>query len=175
MQRLLSIYFALLGIIGFLWFTDLFAEATVPSSTTFFLQRAAEGQQIGISLGQLAAERAVNQRVKDFGQQLVDDHKKASQQIEQLAMKEGIHLAPGLSPEHKTGVNELSHLYGHAFDRAYLDYILEDHKATVEEFQREVKTLHDEDIKQWIASILPTLVTHLEKARQVKYSMQTNP
>jgi hypothetical protein len=56
-----------------------------------------------------------------------------------------------------------------------LDYILEDHKATVEEFQREVNTLHGDDIKQWIASTLPILVAHREKARQVKYSMQTNP
>jgi hypothetical protein len=35
--------------------------------------------------------------------------------------------------------------------------------------------MQDEGIKQWIASTLPTLQTHREKARQVKYSLQTNP
>jgi hypothetical protein len=35
--------------------------------------------------------------------------------------------------------------------------------------------MQDEDIKQWIASILPTLQTHQDKARVVKYSLQTNP
>jgi putative membrane protein len=66
-------------------------------------------------------------------------------------------------------------LFGHAFDRAYLSYILEDHESVVEEFQRRTKTLQDQDIKQWIASILPTLQTHQEKAHLVKYSLQTNP
>ena len=173
MQKVLWIPLSIWGLIGFMWSSSLFAQSA--SEAKSFLEKAAEGQQIGISLGQLATQRAVNQRVKDFGQRLVDDHTKASQQIEQLAMKEGVHLVPGLSQEHKKTVNELSHLYGHAFDRAYLDYILGDHEATVEEFERDVKRLQDGDIKQWITSTLPTLVTHRETARQVKYSMQTNP
>ncbi|MGZ9204864.1 MAG: DUF4142 domain-containing protein, partial [Nitrospira sp.] len=140
-----------------------------------FLEKAAEGQQIEISLGQLAAQRAVNERVKEFGAQMAEDHKRAGHQVEELAMKGGMKLSPGLSEERMLKVNRLSQLFGHAFDRAYLSYILEDHGTIVEEFQRRAKTMQDEDIKQWIASILPTLQTHQDKARVVKYSLQTNP
>jgi putative membrane protein len=140
-----------------------------------FLEKAAEGHQIEISLGQLAVQRAVNQRVKDFGQEMVEDHKKGGQQVEQLALKCGVQLSPGVSEEHKQKVNKLSQLSGHAFDRAYIDYILEDHETTVVEFQQLVKTIQDVGIKQWIASTLPTLQNHREKAQQVKYSLQTNP
>jgi putative membrane protein len=146
-----------------------------PSDAHSILEKAAEGQQIEISLGQLAAQRAVNARVKDFSRQMVEDHKKGSQQVEQLAMKGGVKLSPGVSEEHKQKVNKLSQLSGHAFDRAYMDYIIEDHESTVDEFQRLVKTVQDEGVKQWIASTLPTLQTHREKAREVKYSLQTNP
>ena len=113
--------------------------------------------------------------VKEFGQQMVDDHKKAGQQVEQLAMKDGVQLSAGVNQEHKQRVNELSQLAGHAFDRAYMNYILQNHETTVEEFQREAKTVQDQDIKQWIISIVPILEAHREKARQVKYSLQTNP
>lgn len=172
MSRFLSFSLMMVGAIGFT--SPVFAQAAKTDDQSF-LEKAAEKQQIEISLGQLAVQRAVNERVKDFGQQMVEDHKKGSQQVEQLAMKDGVQLSPGLSEGHKQKVNKLSQLSGHAFDRAYIDYILEDHETTVDEFERRVKTIQNEDIKQWIASLLPTLQTHRERAHQVMYSLQTNP
>ena len=172
MSRFLSLSLMMVGAVGFT--SPVFAQ-TAKTDAQSFLEKAAEAQQIEISLGQLAAQRAVNERVKDFGQQMVADHKKSSQQVEQLAMKGGVQLSPGVSEEHKQKVNKLSLLSGHAFDRAYIDYIMEDHETTVDEFRRCVETIQDEDIKQWIYSTLPTLQIHREKAHQVKYSLQTNP
>ncbi len=48
-------------------------------------------------------------------------------------------------------------------------------EATVDEFQRRVKTMQDQDTKQWIVSTLPDLQTPRKKMRQVNYSLQTNP
>ena len=172
MSRFLSACLAMVAAVGVI--SSVYAQAC-KTDDQLFLEKAAEGQQIEISLGQLATQRAQNERVKEFGAQMAEDHKKASQQVEELAMKGGMKLSPGLSEEHMLKVNRLSQLFGHAFDRAYLSYILEDHQTVVEEFQRRAKTLQDQDIKQWIASILPTLQTHQEKARRVKYSLQTNP
>jgi putative membrane protein len=172
MPRFLSLSLMMCGAVGLT--ASVFAQ-TVKTDAQSFLEQAAEGQQIEISLGQLAVQRAVNGRVKDFGEQMVEDHKKGSQQIEQLAMKGGVQLSPGVSEERKQKVNKISQLSGHAFDRAYIDYILEDHEAIVDEFQRRVETIQDQDIKQWIASTLPALQGHREMARQVKYKLQTNP
>lgn len=172
MSGFLSLCLAMLGAVG--WTSSVSAQATKTDAQSF-LEEAAEGQQIEISLGQLAAQRAVNERVKDFGQEMVEDHKKSSQQVEQLAMKCGVQLFPGVSEEHKQKVNKISQLSGHAFDRAYIDYILEDHETTMDEFQRRVSTIQDVGIKQWITSTLPSLQAHREKAHQVKYSLQTNP
>lgn len=171
MSKVLSMYLVMIAAIGFV--LTAFAE----NQTKFqsFLDQAAEGQQIEISVGQYAAQHAVNDRVKEFAQNLVDDHKKGSQQLEQLAMKRGVQLSPGLSPEHRQQVNALSQLSGHAFDRAYIDFILEDHEFTVEAFQRYTRDIQDQDIKQWIIMIVPILQDHRDKARQVKYTLQTTP
>ncbi|MDC8447436.1 MAG: DUF4142 domain-containing protein [Nitrospira sp.] len=172
MSRVLSLSLMMCGAVGFT--ASVFAQ-DIKTDAQSFLEKAAEGQQIEISLGQLAAQRAVNERVKDLGQQMVEAHKKSSQQVEQLAMKGGVQLSPGVSEAHKQKVNKISQLSGHAFDRAYIDYILEDHETTVDEFRRRVETMQDQDIKQWIASTLPALQGHREMARQVKYKLQTNP
>ena len=172
MSRFLSFCLTMFGTIGFI--SSVFAQPAKTDAQSF-LEKAAEGQQIEISLGQLAAQRAVNKRVKDLGQQLVENHKKGSEQVEQLAMKEGVQLSPGVNEERKQKVNKISELSGHPFDRAYIDYILEDHETTVDEFLRHVKTTQNLDIKQWIASTLPDLQINRENARQVKNSLQTNP
>jgi putative membrane protein len=65
-----------------------------------FLQKAAEGQQAEIALGQLAKQQAFNEQVKAFGECIVQDHEKASREVQQLASKEGYQ----------------------DFDRAYMEY-----------------------------------------------------
>lgn len=147
------------------------------TATSSFLNRVAEEQQLEISLGQLATQRAGSPRVKEFGAHMVEEHTKVSQQLEQLADKEGVRLSPGLSQEHKQQqeADELSRLFGHAFDRAYMNYALQHHETTVEEFAQRVKTLHHQDIAQWMTLTLPILEAHREQALQVKYSLQTNP
>src|SRR4029078_7240207 len=65
------------------------AKAGAKPSAQACLQKAPEGQQAEIALGELASERAGNQQVKQFGAQMIEDHRKASAEIRQLASKEG--------------------------------------------------------------------------------------
>jgi putative membrane protein len=151
------------------------ATSDIQSETQSVLNKAAVEVQVEISLGQLAAQRASNREVREFGQQMVEDHKKAGQQVELLALKHGITLSPGEDHEHHKKLEELSRLSGHAFDREYMDYSIRDHESTLEAFQRRAQIVQDQDIKQWISLLLPILEGHREKAHRVKYSLQTNP
>lgn len=151
----------------------------IQSETQSVLNKAAEEVQVEISLGQLTAQRARNEQVKEFGEDMVKDHKKVSQQIELLALKQGVKLSPGNSHEHQQKLEkkleELSKLSGHAFDREYIDYSIRDHEIIVEEFRQQVGIVQNQDIKQWIILVLPILENHREKAHRVKNSLQTNP
>jgi putative membrane protein len=151
------------------------ATSDIQSEKQSVLNKAAVEVQVEISLGQLAAQRASNKEVREFGQHMVEDHKKAGQQVELLALKHGVTLSPGEEYEHHKKLDELSRLSGHAFDREYMDYSIRDHESALEEFQRRAEIVQDQDIKQWIILLLPILEGHREKARRVKYSLQTNP
>lgn len=160
--------------------TDTFGTTPdLQSETHSVLKKAAEEVQVELSLGQLAAHRASNEQVQEFAQQMVEDHKKASQQIELLAVKHGVQLSSGHRDPHRNTLDkkleELSTLSGHAFDREYMDYSIRDHELTIEEFRRRARGMPAPDIKQWILLVLPILEGHREKAHRVKYALQTNP
>ena len=75
MSRFLSGCLVMVGVVGVM--SSVYAQAGKTDAQSF-LEKAAEGQQIEISLGQLATQRAQSERVKEFGAQMAEDHKKAS-------------------------------------------------------------------------------------------------
>jgi putative membrane protein len=57
---------------------------------------AAMGGMAEVQLGKLAAEKATNPDVKQFGQRMVDDHGKANDELKTAASKESIDLPASL-------------------------------------------------------------------------------
>jgi putative membrane protein len=177
MSSILTITLWAISVPPFVFIAETFgATPDLQSEKQSILNKVADEVQVEISLGQLAAQRASNEQVKEFGEDMVTDHKKVSQQIELLALKQGVKLSPRNNNEqHQKKLEELSKLSGHAFDREYMDYSIRDHEITVEEFRRRVGIVQDQDIKQWIILVLPIFEDHREKAYRVKNSLQTNP
>jgi putative membrane protein len=138
-----------------------------------FIKEAAAGGMAEVELGQLAAQKASSDQVKQFGQRMVDDHSKANDQLKQLASQKNIDLPQGPSAKHKATKAQLEKLSGDDFDRAYMADMLKDHKKDVADFQRESKTAHDPDIKNFAAQTLPTLQEHLKQAESIAPAQQT--
>jgi putative membrane protein len=136
-------------------------------SAQSFLQRAAEGQQAEIALGQLASERAGDKQVKQFGAQMIEDHRKAGAEIRQLASKEGVVLPTELTVKHKDKQEQFSRLSGSEFDRAYIGYMLRDHRKDVKEFERHAKAIKDPEVLHWAEGTLPLLKEHLRQAQKI--------
>ena len=132
-----------------------------------FLQKAAEVQQAEIALGRMATERARNPEVRQFGTQMTEDHQRASANIQQLASKEGIPLPTELTARHRDKKEEFARLSGVDFDRAYIGYMLRDHRKDLKEFERNVKAIKDHRLQQWAESTLPMLKQHLRQAQQI--------
>jgi putative membrane protein len=144
------------------------------SSARSFLQKAAERQHIEIALGQLASELAGDKQVKQFGVQMIEDHRKASAEIEQLASKEGVVLSTELTGKHKNEQEQFARLSGNDFDRAYMGSMLRDHRRDVKEFERQVKGITDPQVQQWAEATLPLLKHHLRQAQQIAGAIGLN-
>lgn len=144
-------------------------------SAQSFLEKAAEGQQAEIILGRLASERAADRQVKEFGVHMMEDHRKASAEIRQLAAREGVALSSELTGRHKHKQEQFAQLSGSEFDHAYIGYMLRDHRKDVKDFERTLKAIKDPQVLRWAEGTLPVLKEHLRQAQLIAGAIGLNP
>ncbi len=156
---------------GLLALTPALFAAKMSSSDTKFMKEAAMGGKEEVELGKLAAQKASDADVKNFGQKMVDDHSKANDQLQQLATQKGVSLPAGLSASQKKDVAKLDKLSGAAFDKTYVSMMVKDHKMDVAEFKKESKSAKDSDLKSWAGTTLPTLQDHLKMVQDISTKM----
>jgi putative membrane protein len=132
-----------------------------------FLRKAAAGDLAEVELGKLAVQKALSNDVKKFGQQMIDDHSKASEHLKQLAGKKGTRLPSNMEAGMQTEKNRLSRFSGDQFDNAYMAQMLKDHKQDVDDFRKESKTTQDREIRGFVTETLPILEDHLKKAETI--------
>lgn len=156
--------------------SDRMKSGTSGSADQQFMMKAAQGGMAEVQLGQLAKDHASSQAVKDFGQNMVDDHTKANDELKDLASRKNVTLPTSVDAKDQATIDRLSKLNGAAFDRAYMRDMVSDHKKDIAEFEKESNSGSDPDVKAWASKTLPTLQHHLQMAtdthRQVSGSKE---
>jgi putative membrane protein len=147
------------------------AGSKLSSADHKFVMEAAMGGMEEVQLGQLAAQKASDPDVKNFGQHMVDDHSKANSQLMQLASQKGVTPPTTLPAAKQKDMDKLNGLSGAAFDKAYVAMMVKDHKKDVAEFQKQAKSGKDSDLKSFAASTLPTLQDHLKMVQGIQSKM----
>lgn len=139
-----------------------------------FLDHVAHDGAAQIDASRLILERSQNVDVKNYAQMLVSDHGDSDQQLKQLAAAKNVHLPQGTTPEDKEALARLRRLQGSALDREYSErFGVQAHRQAVAHFERASKESRDEDLRRFIASMLPTLRRHQDMAEDLVHSLKT--
>jgi putative membrane protein len=138
------------------------------SIDTRFIDHAARGNQAAIDVGRLAEQKAESPEVKSFAQRLVNDHRKANEQLMQIAQKQGVELPTGLDEEQQDLRARLEKLDGAAFDRAFVDAEVKGHQKDVQYYQTESSHLQDPQLRSFAQQALPVLQEHLQMAEEAQ-------
>ena len=149
-------------------------KSGLPSGERKFLMNVAHDNKAEIELGRLASERGSSDAVKQFGQRMVTDHQKATDELMQLAQQKGITLPTDVDAKHKKAHDKLAKLSGADFDRAYMREMAREHDKDVKAFEREAKSGRDADVKAFAQKMLPTLNEHKQQAHQVASTVNAN-
>jgi len=136
-----------------------------------WVMNAARDGVAEVELGKLAEEKASSTQVKDFAKKMVDDHGKANDELKSIASTKNITLPSETDAKHKATIDRLSKLSGDAFDRAFTQDMLSDHKKAVSAFRTESKNGKDPEVKAFAAKTLPTLESHLKQAEDLNKSV----
>ncbi len=132
-----------------------------------FMKQAAQGGQAEVELGQLAQQKAQSPDVKAFGQRMVNDHTKANDELKQVASQVGVTLPSQPDAKDQAEKARLEKMSGAQFDKAYMNYMVSDHKKDVADFQREAAHATDPAVKNFAQTTLPTLQSHLQEAESI--------
>ena len=147
------------------------AKKMLSSGDSAFAMKAAQGGMAEVQMGKLAADKASNADVKAFGQQMVDDHTKANDQLKAVAQQENMTLPSDLNPKDQMMYDRLSKMSGSAFDKAYVKNMVKDHEMDVKDFQKESTMGKDEKVKGFATETLPVLQGHLDKIKSINSKM----
>ncbi|PWT71851.1 MAG: DUF305 domain-containing protein [Bacteroidetes bacterium] len=139
----------------------------VAKDASDFAMNAAVGGMLEVESGKLASRRAVNPRVKEFGQMMVKDHSAANEKLKSLASTLNIALPDSVSADDRKQITKLALKKGKDFDKAYMNMMVNDHEKDVAEFRKAADNLSDSTIKDFATRTLPTLEMHLDSAKAI--------
>jgi putative membrane protein len=137
-----------------------------------FAVEAANGGMSEVMLGNLAKQKATNPQVKDFGDMMVMDHTKANDEMKQIAAAKKITLPDSVASEEKKLMADLSEKKGADFDKAYVNAMVDDHKADIKAFEEARKKVTYPELQAFIDKTLPVLHKHLDAIQKIHDQMK---
>ena len=146
------------------------SKSSKSSKDDAFVREAAAGNLAEIKMGQLALDKSSSPDVKQFAQRLIDDHTKANDQLSTLAQQKQVTLPTEPMAKEQKKATQLQSLSGAAFDKAWTNDMVMDHKKDVAKYAKESTQAKDADVRQYASTTLPVLKTHLQMAEQIKKS-----
>lgn len=150
-------------------------DTTMVSGTTqmneqdrTFANDAAKGGMMEVMVGNLAAGKATNAKVKSLAEMMVRDHSKANDELKSWATGAAFTLPSAVDDNQKKEHDDLQARSGAEFDRAYADMMVKHHTETIEKFKQQASGGSDSSLKAFAEKTLPTLEHHLMEAQAAR-------
>lgn len=149
---------------------------TVPTEPKQFAEVLHHANQKEIRLGELAQQKAQDERVRQFGQQMVEQHRQADQQLMQLAKtqkwklgepKANTKVERAVKQAGKANEDALKALDGAAFDHMYMANMVNSHDMNILKATQAAQQFQGTELGTFITQALPTLTQHRDQAYQV--------
>jgi putative membrane protein len=149
--------------------TGVNAMLGITPKTEDFIKEAASSDMFEIQSSQLAVQRATDEKVKTFAQQMITDHTKTSTEMKGMVQAGTVkaEIPTAMLASHQKMLDKLNGLNGADFTKQYLDDQVTAHKDAVSLFQRYGKGGDNEPLKTWATTTLPALEHHHQMAQDL--------
>lgn len=139
--------------------------AAVSAQDQQFLRDAMAGSAAEIELARYAYDRADSLAVRQFAQQMLDDHLRLANDLSAIAVRKGVAPIAVTAP---VVPGDIASRSGDDFDEAYMNHMVARHEHAVGLFRQEVNSGSDPDIRSMAAAAVPTIEAHLAMAERVE-------
>jgi putative membrane protein len=140
-----------------------------------FVEMAARSNMAEIEFAELAKTKATDSLVKDFAEEMIDDHTMAQDELEDIADDfGGIEWPNDLDEGDDAIMEQLNDAQGYTFDSLYIKTQVQAHQATTTFFQTATTNTTQARIKAYATKYLPRLQEHLQKVDSLETVIITN-
>jgi putative membrane protein len=137
--------------------------ARIAPTDAAFAQKTAASNAAELELSRIAYVRAHSPEVRDFARQLLIDHREMSINLDNFALERGHLVVWQIEPGMASDIERLRTLDGAAFDKAYMDLMVDAHSKSVATL--ETQAASGRETASLANASLPTVRHHLEMAR----------
>jgi putative membrane protein len=148
------------------------SAANLSKKDSKYMTESAQGLMSEVKLGEMAQQRGHDERVKAFGRQMVDDHGKDLQILQQLASQKKLSLPETLNKDQSKEAEKLAKLSGKDFDTEYLKYEAKDHSHDIKENGEEMKRTADPDLKKFARAEYETVTKHKKAVDELRAQLK---
>lgn len=132
-----------------------------------FVEQAAQSGINEIESAKLALEKSNDAEIKQFANTMIEDHRKANDELNALASQEGLEVPDEASLIAKAK-KMLLEMRDESFDEAYANNQVMAHENAVELFREEAESSENQKLKAFAQKTLPKLEEHLKMAKQLQ-------
>jgi putative membrane protein len=136
-----------------------------------FIAAQLENNMAVVLAAQRALEHSQNPNVHGFAQKMITDHNYAQSTLEPIASMHHIQPPTTLSDPHREMLDRLSQLSGPAFDREYVNSMVNEHALEISAFNTELPVVVDAHVSAWVQNTRPMLLQHHEIGQQLLISL----
>lgn len=146
-------------------------KSNVAKADQKFIMDAGFGGLAEVKHGKLAAQKGGSEEVKQYGQQMVDEHTKANNELATIGTMKGEYPPGALNAKHKSMQEKLEKLSGAEFDREYVKGQVKGHQEMLTVLDKEIKDGTDSELKAFAEKMKPSVQAHLTKAEGMMSAM----
>ncbi|MDB5490298.1 MAG: hypothetical protein JWO78_147 [Micavibrio sp.] len=141
--------------------------------TRKFIEDASAAGMFEVESSKIALERSTNAKVKEFAQQMVDDHTKADEKMKAaVSDDQKQYLSTTESEKQVEEIEDLKKEDAKDFDKAYVKAQVKAHDEAVKLFKKYSEKGDDAELKDFAATTLPTLQHHKTMIDDIHSSMK---
>ena len=132
-----------------------------------FIREVAADHMLEQQLGELAATKAENPSVKQYGRKMVTDHTMMQEKWISMTTRNGMTITPGIGKNHKAKLTKLQKKSGKAFDKEYMTLEVRNHRDYINYFQREGMGARSSAVRDMTRRDTPMLMEHFNLGKQL--------
>lgn len=133
-----------------------------------FINQAAAGSAAEVATGRLASQKGSSEEVKMFGRWMASSHGFAGRELTSIVERlHGTTPSTELPSDAQQLQAKLQGLSGKAFDQAYLEGMIEDHKKDLQQFQQGAQNTQDLLVKSFAQNMVPVIREHLQQVQDL--------